>query len=316
MIKRLFPTLFPVLLVTCGGYLSTACAMSEEPDDENGGSDGAGGNDPAGIGGSENPASGGGPMVGVGGMSATGGMGTGGDGTGGADSPYGPISCSPVFEEACTPEIEFENQEPDGRGAIFNTVIPDPVATMQDIACTVCSILYRDPSEIPENKHPSKIRLVLDFHGGVAQAGGDQIQFDLNYIDNYSDASESEATTEMMGVLVHETVHLYQNYGNGGTGEGMADYVRIRTGFYEQGRRGPGGSWQDAYTTSGFFYSWLAGPCVYHMDGRTPHNKDIGYLLNKALGEGGDPYDQVDSVLKAEFGKTADELWDEYQMAL
>ena len=249
---------------------------------------------------------------------STGGAGTGGDeGTGGEPAlPYGHVSCSPVFEEACKPPIEFENQEPEGRGKIFNTVVPDVVATMQDTACTVCSILYRDPSEIPANKHPSKIRLVLDFHGGVAQAGGDQIQFDLNYINGFTNKPEAEAKTEMLGVLMHETVHLYQNYGNGGTGEGMADYVRIRTGLYGPGRRGAGGSWKDAYTTSGFFYSWLAGPCEYHMDGRAEHNKDLGYLLNEVLGMGGDHYDNVNSVLQQEFGKSADELWTEYQNAL
>ena len=70
-------------------------------------------------------------------------------------------------------------------GKVFTDVIPDIVATEKEIACTVCSILYRTPSEIPQNKHPSKIRIVLDEHGGVAQAGGDQIQFDLNYINGY-----------------------------------------------------------------------------------------------------------------------------------
>lgn len=220
------------------------------------------------------------------------------------------------MKDACTPEIEFENQEPEGRGKIFNTVVPDVVATMQETACTVCSILYRDPSEIPPNKHPQKIRLVLDFHGGVAQAGGDQIQFDLNYIDGYSGRAEEEARIEMLGVLMHETVHLYQNYGNGGTGEGLADLVRIRTNLYNPGRRGKGGAWKDAYTTSGFFYSWLSGPCAYHMDGREPHNKDFPYLLNEALGQSGEPYDQVDALIRQEFGKSADELWAEYQEAL
>lgn len=155
---------------------------------------------------------------------------------------YGPSTCLPALKDACTPEIEFENQEPEGRGKIFNTVVPDVVATMQETACTVCSILYRDPSEIPPNKHPQKIRLVLDSYGGVAQAGGDQIQFDLNYIDGYSGRAEEEARIGMLGVLMHETVHLYQNYGNGGTGEGLVDLVRIRTNLYNPGRRGKGGS--------------------------------------------------------------------------
>lgn len=310
----------------CAGGDGTDAEPREDVigDDATGGA--TGGGDMLGTGGSVDPmgntggATGGGEP-GSGGQSTSGGdSGTGGDeSTGGTDPgpDSGPVSCSPVFEEACTPTIEFENQDPNGKGKIFDTLIPDVVATMQDTACTVCSILYRDPDEIPQNKRHDKIRLVLDFHGGVAQAGGGQIQFDLNYIDGYAGGrNDEQVKTELLGVLMHETVHLYQHYGNGGTGEGMADYVRIRTGLYLPGRRGTGGSWRDAYTTSGFFYSWLAGPCEYHMDGRSEHNKDLGYLLNKALGEGGDAYDQVDSVLWEEFGKSADDLWGEYQQAI
>jgi hypothetical protein len=186
---------------------------------------------------------------------------------------------------------------------------------MKDIACTVCSILYREPSEIPQNKHPDKIRLVLDTHGGVAQAGGGQIQFDLDYINSWANRSAEQIKQEMMGVLQHETVHLYQNYGNGGTGEGMADTVRTRGGYYPRSRWQPGGSWHDAYTTSGFFYSWLTGPCSFHSESYPMNDFNLPYKLNKVLaGKSGDAaYTAVDGLLQQTFGKSADALWAEYQ---
>jgi hypothetical protein len=259
-----------------------------------------------------------GGMSGGTGGSSSGGMsgGTGGS-AGGGNMPYGIVSCQPAFEVACKPNIVFDNQDPTGRGKAFNDTVPDVVGTMKNIACTACSILYRNPSEIPQNKHPSQIKLVLDTHGGVAQAGGDQIQFDLNYIDGQRKSSDdAEFKQEMLGVLQHETVHLYQNYGTGGTGEGLADLVRARTGYYPQSRWRSEGTWKTAYTASGNFYSWLTGPCTFHSKAYSQHDFDLPYKINKALtGKSGDTasFDAVASLLQMTFGKDVDTLWDEYQ---
>lgn len=119
----------------------------------------------------------------------------------------------------------------------------------------------------------------------------------------------------MLGVLQHETVHIYQNYGNTGTGEGMADLVRTRTGYYQRNRWVKGGSWHDPYTTSGFFYSWLTGPCAFHSENYPQHDLNLPYKLNKALaGTSGDAsFTAVDTLLQQTFGKNADTLWTQYQ---
>ncbi|HEY6078025.1 MAG TPA: basic secretory protein-like protein [Polyangiaceae bacterium] len=248
------------------------------------------------------------------GGTAGGGGGAGGSG-GGTVGAFGVVSCQPAFEVVCKPPIEFTNGDPGGRGKVFTDAVPNVEATMKEIACTACSMLYRTPNEMPQNKRPTKIQLVLDEHGGVAQAGGDRIQFDLNYIDGYDGRPADVVRREMMGVLQHETVHLYQNYGNGGTGEGLADLVRARTGYYERNRWSSGGSWRDAYTTSGNFYSWLTGPCAFHSETRAVHDLDLPYKLNKALGNtsGEAAYTAVNDLLQMTFGKSADDLWDEYQ---
>lgn len=262
-------------------------------------------------GGTGGTAGGAGGAAGSAGSAGAGGMGGGGA----ANMPYGVVSCQPAFETACKPKIVFENGDPGGRGKVFTDVIPNVEATMKDIACTACSMLYRNPSEIPQNKHPSTITLKLDDHGGVAQAGGGTIQFDLTYINGYADDTPERTKREMLGVLQHETVHLYQNYGTGGTGEGLADLVRARTGYYERSRWRPGGSWKNAYTDSGFFYSWLTGPCVFHSETRAVHDFDLPYKINKALAgtDGDEAFTAVDNLLKQTFGKSADELWAEYQ---
>jgi hypothetical protein len=229
---------------------------------------------------------------------------------GGAD--IGPSGCLEKFKPACTPMIVFRNDEPTGRGAIFASVVPDPVATMQDAICSVCSILFREPSEIPMRSRHQTVNLTLRDNPNVADASGNSIRIDLKHINGYKDPAK--ALREFRGIMVHEGAHLYQNYGNGGLGEGMADFVRIRVGLYEPGRRRPGGAWTDPYTTSGFFFSWLAGPGVYHKDGRQPHDVDIGYMINKTIGAEGP--DAVPALLQKTFGADVDTLWRQYQDAI
>lgn len=286
---------------------STAIAGSNSVGGASGGS--SGGLSGGGMGGS------GGASGGSGG--ASGGMGGSGGSAGGGLGPFGITSCQPKFAEACKPPIVFTNGDPTDKGKVFTDAVPDVTTAEQEIACTACSILYRDPSEIPNNKHPKQIKIVLDFHGGVAQAGGDQIQFDLDYINSYKGRPADQIKQEMLGVLQHETVHLYQNYGTGGTGEGLADLVRARTGYYPKSRFRKGeGTWKDAYTASGNFYSWLTGPCSYHSTFYPQHDLDLPYKINKALtGKNGDQasFDAVAALLQTTFGKGPDELWTEYQ---
>jgi|GEM_PF-5013174 len=260
--------------------------------------------------------SGGAGGAGGGAGSATGGSGGSGGSAGGSTiGPFGITSCQPAFEVACKPPIELVNGDPDDRGKVFTDVIPDVTKTEQEIACTACSILYRSPDEIPQNKHPAKIRIVLDDHGGVAQAGGNQIQFDLTYIAGYKGKDPAVVKQEMMGVLQHETVHLYQNYGTAGTGEGLADLVRARTGYYPKSRWRSEGDWKTAYTASGNFYSWLTGPCSFHTESYSAHDLDFPYKMNKALaGKSGDAsFDAVAALIQTTFNKDVLTLWDEYQ---
>ena len=82
-------------------------------------------------------------------------------------------------------------------------------------------------------------------------------------------------------------MHLYQNYGTGGTGEGLSDLVRARTGYYPKSRFRKGeGTWRDAYTASGNFYSWLTGPCSYHSTFHPKNDLDLPKALQQIKGRG------------------------------
>ncbi len=252
-----------------------------------------------------------GGSAGIGGTAGASG-GAAGSGTVGQ---FGVMTCQPVFETVCKPKIVFINDDPNGKGKVFTNVVPDVETTMKDITCTACSMLYRSPSEMPKNEQPTTVTVHLQAYGGVAQTGNATIQFDLNYINGYANKSEAITKQEMLGVLQHETVHIYQNYGNNGTGEGMADLVRTRTGYYQRSRWVKGGSWKTPYTSSGFFYSWLTGPCAFHSENYPQHDLDLPYKLNLALAGTRDDasFTAVNNLLMKTFGKDADTLWAQYQ---
>jgi hypothetical protein len=210
-----------------------------------------------------------------------------------------------MFEDVCWPTVNFTNETANGDGAEFNKQIPDAERAMQEAQCAVCSILYRDPSEV--NAPSSMTFRIYDFDG-VAHASGTTIEFSSRHIVKFTG---EQALLEYTGVMVHESVHLLQNFGGeGGMVEGMADFVRVRAGFYEDGRRRPGGNWSDPYTTGGFFFSWLSGPGILYDDGYEPKDLDIGWAINQKMGSWNK------SLFEERFGKTVETLWDEYQDAI
>lgn len=228
----------------------------------------------------------------------------------------GITSCQPAFEMVCKPSVTFSNPYADGDASHFDAIFPDIESEMQDVACTVCSMLYRSPDDIPVDRRHTTLNLNIKDIDPPAHAFGNTIEIDIDHVRNYTEPNS--AYIEFRGVMVHETVHLYQHYGNGGTGEGMADCVRVQAGLYGPGRCNPGGSWQDAYTTSGCFYSWLTGPSSYLAQHHPNSDPNLPVKLNAALaGTSGDvAYDAVASVLLATFGEDVDALWAAYQADL
>ena len=204
-----------------------------------------------------------------------------------------------TFDDVCSPRVVVDNENPTGAGAGFAQAVPDPQPFIQMITRQLCEILYRKPDE---PRAPGMVTLrVYDFDG-VANAGGGTINLSTRHLAKYRGAALKE---EITGVLVHEATHLYQyNDGPGGLIEGIADFVRIEAGHHSINRRTRGGNWDDGYTTTGFFLSWL--------DDQYP---DFGYKLNLKLTRD-DNQRWSDQVFEDLTGKDVDTLWQEYQATL
>jgi hypothetical protein len=312
---------------------ASGCGADETPSDGQDGIAGAGTTGGGGAGGASAGTSGGsaggpGATAGAGGSSGTagfsGGAGTGGNagaggsagaggagagGAAGAMPEAGSVGTAPdagadpdagstdgLFDAVCSPTITFENDDPNGDGASFDDAVPDPEALMLEVTTTLCEVLYRSPDE---PRTPDSITLHVYSFDGVANAGGENINLSTRHLANYDGDALLE---EITGVLVHEATHLYQyNDGPGGLIEGIADYVRIEAGHHSLDRRNPGGSWDDGYTTTGFFISWL--------DDQYP---DFGYRLNLTLTRDDDE-DWSEQAFEELTGKSVETLWQEYQ---
>ncbi|KAF5323415.1 hypothetical protein D9611_005548 [Ephemerocybe angulata] len=112
----------------------------------------------------------------------------------------------------------------------------------------------------------TQILLILRSMPGVAHTigtGRDGMEKEIHFSLEYIVHSKARATAEIMGVLVHETVHCYQHNGKntcpGGLIEGIADYVRLREGYGPPHwkRRGEGAQWDAGYETTGYFLAWI-----------------------------------------------------------
>jgi hypothetical protein len=212
--------------------------------------------------------------------------------------PDGGPPSNPAVDTLCTPMVAFDNMFPTTTGGMrFNTHVPDVTATMQAHSRAICRWIFRTPEDV---KRVSMVTVIIDNHAGVANAGGGTIRFSANYIGGIG-GNDAAVAFEINGVLVHEATHLWQyNNGGGALVEAMADYARFRVGYDRLSRRRTGGNWSDPYTTGGFFIAWV----------EDKYDKDWGYKVNMGMKTSGFNYA---NFIQATFGKSADDLWAEYQ---
>jgi predicted nucleic acid-binding protein len=164
---------------------------------------------------------------------------------------------------------------------------------------------YRAPTEI-------LLRFREDMGGTPASASGGGINLNAVWL-------RRELQREALGAVVHEMVHVVQNYGRarrtnptpastpGWVVEGIADYVRWflyepQTHGAEITKRNLAGTQYDAsYRISANFLNWVA----------LTYDKQLVCKLNAAAREG--RYDE--SLWKRETGKPLRELADEWRLA-
>jgi hypothetical protein len=131
---------------------------------------------------------------------------------------------------------------------------------------SVVKLLYTKRSKIPEVR---SITLFLRSFDGVAHTKGNElddahkeIHLSLDYVSQVSDSRRKE---EVLGVIRHEMVHVWQwnalGSAPGGLIEGIADYVRLRSDlapphWKRSWKEKDGASWDRGYECSGYFLDW------------------------------------------------------------
>lgn len=227
-----------------------------------------------------------------------------------------PPSETSVWDSFALPAISFENEDIAGNGKYFSIYLANPDSVEKAISIKVCKLLYKQPSEVVK---VSRVKVTLRDEGGVAYTTSLGAATEKNmvisgqYFKGLIDGGMSKAaiTNEIVGVMTHESTHIFQsdnNYGekNGWSAiEGIADCVRYLAGVDKITRRHPGGTWLDGYTTTGFFIAWL----------QEKKDPDFLYNFNKYVGQHKTDFTWEAATWKL-LNKSVTDLWSEYQSAI
>lgn len=166
------------------------------------------------------------------------------------------FSSDPAWKSQCSPPITF-NFDNSAGVARYKSLIPDWVATEQEVLMEVCQATFKKATQ--PRKYTSYIANIRT-GDGVAATGGNQLEFNSGYIAGQP--ASYKGWWEVVGVQVHEAVHSYQAYyntaGASGFGEAMPDAVRALTGFFSwpRGTRCTG-SFTDVYQTGGKYWYFI-----------------------------------------------------------
>ncbi|MDB5049069.1 MAG: Peptidase of plants and bacteria [Fibrobacteres bacterium] len=151
------------------------------------------------------------------------------------------FSSDPAWKTQCAPPITFNFDNTAGV-AKYKSLVPDWVASEQEVLMEVCQSVFKKPTE--PKKYTSYIANIKSMDG-VANTGGNTLNFSTEYINGQP--SSYKGWWEVIGVQTHEATHSYQPYynttGAAGFGEAMPDAVRALNGFFSwpKGTRCSGG---------------------------------------------------------------------------
>lgn len=196
-----------------------------------------------------------------------------------------------------TPKLRFEIRDLHHSGAIkFQSEIRI-LAALEDAIETVLTLLYGTTTTRTKHPHILSVKFVLKSMDGVAYTANElddqhkEINLSLEYIDKQP---ANLLRHEILGVIVHEMVHVWQwnalGTCPGGLIEGLADYVRLKSGYAPlHWTRVPGVSWDAGYERTGFFLEWLeegfgAGK-VMELNGVMRNEKYDGGLWERLFGK-------------------------------
>ena len=223
------------------------------------------------------------------------------------NTPSSTPSPRPTPPPSITPKLRLEIRDHAHPGAARFLTATTASAALQSAVDAVLTLLY----DTSRNPTPTRsVTLVLRDKAGVAYTVGSEldsdhkeIHFSLGYIARIK---EERVRDEILGVLVHETVHCFQHNGKGtcpgGLIEGLADWVRLRCDLAKpppHWKRDTSGKWDSGYERTGYFLEYL----------EQRFGTGSVRRMNAALGT--DKYVE-EKFWPGLFGKAIGELWGDY----
>jgi len=141
---------------------------------------------------------------------------------------------------------------------VITDLFPDPVPYLGRASAFILAYLEstKDPPVL-------KVTLKLSKDNGVAVTSGGEMTLFIPYFANYSKQHSCDETLhEVLGVILHELVHVYQNDGAhtvpGGLIEGIADFIRLQASLGPtHWKRTKGGKWDAGYERTAYFLDWV-----------------------------------------------------------
>ncbi|KAI9831776.1 MAG: hypothetical protein M1819_004673 [Sarea resinae] len=208
-----------------------------------------------------------------------------------------------------TPRLRLEIRDLSSKGSREFLTAVEASSALQKAVEGVLSWLYVPTSSIPGTR---SVTVILRAIPGVAYTTGSdldddhkEIHFSTDYIAGIPKERKAE---EILGVLRHEMVHCWQwnasGTAPGGLIEGIADWIRLRSGFVPpHWTRDGGGDWDAGYQHTGYFLEYI--------------EKTFGAgsvrMINASL-KGG-RYEEG-SFWKKLFGQSVAKLWEDYGKSL
>jgi hypothetical protein len=296
-------TIYSTLLVylSAGPLLSAACSAGESGlvlgaplpavEGGNGGTGGSSGT--AGAGGSE-------PLGPAGAAGLTGNDTAGAAGAGDSGDPT-------WIQDACTPALTFENRDTTAQGQLFNDAVPDPSRPVWEAAHAACRLLYRNAGEV---KPIAQLSLIVEDYDGIAGTSGTTLRLSTRYLKDAADRG-LDLRQEITGILHFATSLVYQNTGSESDPAppnwlvvGIADYVRLESGYIARNERAKGGSYDSSGSqTTAFFLDYLAA-----------QEPTLVMQLNQQLAPAAPAWSN--DVFQTLLGSDIDTLWASYQATL
>ena len=211
------------------------------------------------------------------------------------------------IQETCTPPLTFDNRDTTAQGKLFTDAVPDPSVPVWAAAHAACRLLYRNAGEV---KPVSKLTLIVEDYDGIASSAGTTLRISTRYLQSQADRGV-DLRREITGILHFATSLVYQNSGSSADAAppqwlfvGIADYVRLASGYIDPQERSKGGSYDGSGSqTTAFFLDYL-----------TTRSPTVVMQLNQRLAPTSPAW--TNDVFQTLLGTDVDSLWATYQATL